>query len=72
MDLAIPLDKMTTIEKLRAMEEIWDDLRRTAEDIPSPSWHADVLEAREKRIQDGSSEFTDWPDAKRSIRDGAK
>jgi hypothetical protein len=43
MDLAIPLDKMTTIEKLRAIEEIWDDLRRTAEHIPSPAWHADVL-----------------------------
>lgn len=72
MELALPLDRMTTSDKLRALEEIWDDLCRTPEDIPSPSWHSDVLEAREKRIQEGRSHFTEWSKAKRTIRDRAK
>jgi len=68
MELILPLDKMTVSDKLRALEEIWNDLCRRAEEIPSPVWHADVLRAREKRIRKGSSRFTDWNEAKRKIR----
>lgn len=68
MEVAIPLDKMTTSDKLRALEAIWDDLWRTPNEVPSPSWHADVLQAREDRVRDGSSQFGDWADAKRGIR----
>ena len=69
MDVHLPLDKMTTAEKLRVIEEVWDDLRRTPDDVPAPSWHADVLEARERRIREGSSQFLDWTEAKRSVRE---
>ena len=72
MQLAIPLSKMTTLEKLRAIEVIWDDLQRTPEEIPSPAWHGDVLRAREDRVREGSSHFGDWSDAKRRIRERAK
>jgi len=64
----IPLDKMTIQEKLRAMEEIWDDLRRTPKDVPSPAWHRDVLRARAGRVREGASRSGDWDEAKRRIR----
>ena len=69
MQLAIPLDTMTTVDKLRALEEIWSDLQRTPDDVPSPAWHADVLHARENRVREGSSQFGDWTKAKRRIRE---
>ena len=69
MPVAIHLDKMTTSDKLRALEEIWDDLQRTPKDVPSPAWHADVLAARERRVREGKSQFGDWSDAKRRIRE---
>ena len=69
MQVAIPLDKMTTADKLRALEEIWTDLQHTPQDVPSPGWHADVLRAREDRVREGTSQFGDWPDAKRRIRE---
>ncbi len=68
----LPLDKMTVEEKLQVIEIIWEDLHRSTENIPAPAWHEDVLLAREKRIRDGASSFTDWDDAKRSIRDATK
>jgi len=68
MGLALRLDKMTVRDKLQALEEIWDDLCRSAKAIPSPSWHADVLRAREKRIRQGTSQFTEWTEAKQKIR----
>lgn len=72
MGTLIPLDKMTVSDKLRALEEIWDDLQRTPENVPPPSWHADVLKAREKRAREGTSKFADWNEAKRAIRDREK
>jgi len=64
MGTSLPLDRMTTSEKLQALEEIWDDLCRTPEEIAPPSWHGDVLRAREKRVADGTSHFKEWRDAK--------
>ena len=40
--------------------------------VPSPSWHADVLREREIEYKEGSSGFTDWPEAKKRIRDQLK
>jgi len=68
MQVIIPLDNMTTEDKLRAIEHIWEDLLRTPEDIPSPAWHVDVLRAREDRARDGSAQLGDWTEAKRRIR----
>ena len=72
MHIAIPLEKMTAAEKLRLIEEIWADLARAPEDVPSPSWHADVLRAREQRIADGASRFLDIAEAKQAVREHLK
>lgn len=69
MGMTLPLDQMTVDEKLRAMEEIWEDLRRDEAAIPSPQWHRDVLEARAARLASGSESFSDWEEAKRRIRE---
>ena len=60
MGVQIPLDTMTVEEKLRAVEDIWADLRRHPDDIPSPDWHRDVLNARERKHNDDSPVFEDW------------
>jgi hypothetical protein len=72
MEVTLPLDQMTTTEKLRVLEQIWENLCRTPNEVPSPSWHADVLRDREKRIQRDSSQFVDWSEAKERIRDLTK
>jgi hypothetical protein len=72
MDLTLPLDQMTTAEKLRALDQIWEHLCRTPNEVPSPYWHADILKDREKRVQTGSSQFIDWVEAKKNIRDLTK
>jgi hypothetical protein len=69
MEISIPLDKMTIEEKLQILERVWEDLARTPEALPVPAWHADVLEARERRIAEGRSKFDDWDNAKNRIRE---
>ena len=69
MSIAIPLERMSAMDKLQAIEEIWSDLARVSADVPSPSWHADVLRAREQRITDGRSRFLDIDEAKQAVRE---
>jgi hypothetical protein len=69
MDAALPLDQMTTAEKLRAMEAIWVDLTRNSESFESPAWHADVLRERDQRVAEGQENYIDWDEAKRQLRE---
>ena len=69
MGISLPLEKMSIEDKISAMETIWDNLCQTAESIPSPSWHKDILDEREKAIDSGKEEFIDWSEAKKHIQD---
>lgn len=56
--------KMSTVERLQAMEAIWDTLLPEEAEIPSPGWHEDVLEARRRLIDSGEAEFIPLSDVK--------
>lgn len=72
MSYTLPLDEMTTAEKLEVMESIWEDLCRNPEAIPSPAWHAPVLSERASRVQQGEEQATRWETAKKRIRESLK
>jgi len=64
MQIALPLDEMTTQEKISTMEALWRDLSKDSEAYDSPLWHKEVLECREAE----GGEFVDWDEAKQQIR----
>ena len=72
MEFVLPLDKMTTSDKLAAMERLWEDLCRSPESVLSPPWHGDILSAREKRVREGMAEFAAFDAAKDRIRKSTK
>jgi hypothetical protein len=67
--MSLNLEEMTTEEKLKAMEMLWDDICRSVPDFSSPSWHGNVLKEREQRLRDGKEKILDWDQAKKDIRD---
>ena len=69
MNTVLDMGRLTITEKLRAMEELWDDLTRSGEEYPSPEWHGDVLLKREEAVREGTDEFIPWEDAKRILRE---
>lgn len=71
MATVLQLERMSTQEKLRALEEIWADLSRNTASVPVPDWHRDVLIEREKRIEAGGAAFHEWSEVKRRLRDRA-
>ena len=58
---------MTMAEKLRIMEELWDDLRVRADSVPVPQWHKDLIEERERLVDSGEAKFGDWDAVKKRI-----
>ncbi|HEY9149934.1 MAG TPA: addiction module protein [Gammaproteobacteria bacterium] len=69
MAMILPLDRMSTEEKLRALEELWADLSRAPDTVPAPQWHGELLEAREQRVKDGTASYSEWVAAKQRILD---
>ncbi len=72
MRFSIPLEQMSVEDKLQAIEEIWADLAGIPDSVPSPSWHANILKAREESISKGISQFLDIAEAKKAVRDQLK
>jgi len=69
MDAVLPLDRMTTEEKLRAMELLWDDLCRNEQQIPVADWQKELLDERRRQVEAGEAKFSNWESAKKRIRD---
>ena len=69
MSVNLPLDQMTTEEKLQAMEALWTDLTQNEEQFESPGWHKQVLQEREQRIESGQESFIDWDVVKKQLRE---
>ena len=67
MPVELQIAAMTLEEKLRAMEALWDDLCRREESVPVPQWHKDILDERERLIEQGKAQFIDWETAKKRI-----
>ncbi len=71
MDFNLRLEQLSTEEKIRIMETIWDDLCKKKDKNSSPSWHKNILDDREEQVKDGSAEFMDWDKAKKHRRNPA-
>ena len=65
--MTLPLARMTVDEKLRIMEDLWEDLSRDEEQVEVPQWHKDVLAERERLVRSGKARFIDWNEARKRI-----
>jgi len=68
MAVTLPLKKMSTEEKIQAMESIWEDLCKTADSLSSPPWHEKILKEREESVKRDEDKFIDWDTAKENIK----
>jgi hypothetical protein len=68
MSINLPLDNMTLVDKLEAMEALWADISRKPADLPSPGWHKDILDERRQLVAEGKLKFLDWDTAIADLR----
>lgn len=62
------LNQMSVTEKLITINKIWDSLIQSADDVPTPAWHKDILAARLERVANGVSSFKPLATVKEELR----
>jgi hypothetical protein len=65
----LEVKRLSKKEKLRIMEEIWEDLSKEGENLESPEWHRGILEETERKLNAGQVRFIDWKIAKKKLRE---
>ena len=62
----IEIKKMSVVERLQAIEALWDSLLDEESEIESPEWHRDIIEERKRKIENGKAEFISLKELKAS------
>ena len=55
-------------EKLQLVEDLWDDLAASPEDVPVHEWQKIEIDRRKANLQSQPSTGISWDDVKRNIR----
>ena len=69
--MLIATENLSRIEKLQIMEQLWDELSRSPNDVESPAWHADALHEAENAVAKGEADFQGWEQVKERLRQGS-
>ena len=56
------------VERLRALEQLWDAVCHEDGEVPSPAWHEEVLTERKARAARGESKFLTLEQLKARLR----
>jgi hypothetical protein len=68
MSIEVSIESMSTSQKLDLMERLWADLSSRPQELPSPSWHEEVLRERLESVERGEVAFENWEIAKERLR----
>ncbi len=68
MSVIDQLKVLSEAEALEAMEALWGQLRSVDCEPPSPEWHKDELDYRDRLIDSGEANFSSWNEAKERIQ----
>lgn len=66
--MLIATESLTRMDKLRLIEQFWEELLLSPDEIASPAWHADAPADAERVVANGEVAFMDWEQAKERLR----
>jgi len=55
--MIVQAEAMTQVERLQAMEELWDAICHDDSTPEPPEWHKQILSDRKQKIQSGTAKF---------------
>ena len=62
------IKKMSTAERITAMEQLWDALCHEEKEMESPQWHKGVLEKRREKLSSDEARFYTMEQLKERFR----
>jgi hypothetical protein len=66
------LSHLSRLEKVRMINDLWDDLTHDTEYVQSPGWHEQALEETRQQLANGEIDSVDWNEAKQILRNKLK
>jgi putative addiction module component (TIGR02574 family) len=69
--LATELRRLTPDDKLRLVEELWDEIASEENDLPIPRWHRQALAEDQACYHARPAEGSAWDEVKARITGGA-
>jgi len=66
------IENMSSDEKLRAMEKLWESLSSEEARLESPPWHKEALRETVARHDAGTEQPINWDAGKRELRKRAE
>ena len=61
------IEKMSSAERLKTMEALWDAMCHEVNEPKSPEWHQNVLSERRRRIETGEAKFYTLQEAREKL-----
>ncbi len=68
LELKEEVSRLSTAERLQAIEWLWASLSDKPEEIQSPEWHGEVLAARKAKVDSGAAQFLSVQQLKERLR----
>ena len=59
---------LSPAEKLQLVEDLWDDLSSSPDDVPVLEWQIEELERRKARLQQYPTALLTWEEVLRRVR----
>ena len=67
--MLIATESLSRLDKLRLIEQFWEELSSDPEALDSPHWHAEALAEAELALASGQATFMEWETAKAHLRE---
>jgi putative addiction module component (TIGR02574 family) len=67
-DVSTSVFDLTPPEKLQLVEDLWDDLAATPQDVPVHDWQIEELARRKANLASNPAAGLEWEEVKRRVR----
>ena len=71
MNLLEEIHVLPLNEKMRVMEALWSEISQTPGQIEVPQWHQDILDERDRLLEEGKAVVLDWDEVKKKLLSAA-
>jgi len=62
------IEQLSISEQLETMELLWESISSQPDKVSSPDWHADILKARENKVNSAEEEYLTLKELKEKLR----
>ena len=69
MSIYADFQKLSITEKVKVVQELWDQIAASPEELPVPAWHRAELEKRQSEWASSPDPGEDWDVVKKRLRE---